>query len=728
MTGVGDDAAPASPRERRPPLEGLLAISRVLLGLDDVEGAVDAALGIAAQTLSIRTAVLLDASGAQPRIFRWPTTGGDPALLEAAEQNARAAYDSLLGTDAAEHLHLERRVGTTALPPLADSVAPAADDLRVALPLVVGRGAVFGVLLLEVSAPMAKTDLTFADTMTNHLSVALDRLRARERETERRQQAERSEARVRAQLELTRAMAEGIVEGVVAVDLDERVTFFNRAAEVMLLCPQRAALGARVADVVVARRADGGPGEQPHHAVLRTGARVRDEDRLFVRADGTAFAALFSCAPIVQEGRVTGAVLAFADVSRRKRREDEDAFLREAEAVLSAGLETASVLRNLARMCVPRLGDACFVDVLVGHDALQRVAWAHADPGAEATLDVQYASAPPAALVGHAAARAILQRGAVLETDDELAPADAADPERVRRAMSARSSIVAPLLHGDEPLGAITLLRLGRSRRHDDFDLALARDLSRRASFAVDNGRRFEAAQRAVRLRDEMLQIVSHDLRNPLASVLLNLEALQRRARAHADDAALAAAVGRIEGPVRRMQRLVEDLLDYAAIESGRMSLQHERHDVAQVVEEARVAHEDAARAAGLTLVAAADRGVGSIVCDRDRVLQVLGNLLGNAIKITPRGGVVDLRGAVVDDGVVFTVSDTGPGIARADQARIFDRFARGADARYRGSGLGLAISRSIVDAHGGRIWVEGEPGAGARFCFILPASPDAAR
>jgi signal transduction histidine kinase len=109
------------------------------------------------------------------------------------------------------------------------------------------------------------------------------------------------------------------------------------------------------------------------------------------------------------------------------------------------------------------------------------------------------------------------------------------------------------------------------------------------------------------------------------------------------------------------------------------------------------------------------------LACDRDRVGQVLGNLLANALRVTPPGGRVTLRVSPGDGEVVFMVSDTGPGVPTEEQPRLFDRWYRGRNAAYAGHGLGLAIAKGLVEAHGGRIWVESVPGSGATFAFALP-------
>jgi signal transduction histidine kinase len=176
------------------------------------------------------------------------------------------------------------------------------------------------------------------------------------------------------------------------------------------------------------------------------------------------------------------------------------------------------------------------------------------------------------------------------------------------------------------------------------------------------------------------------------------------------------------------MRRLIDDLLDATAIEAGRLSvkLRPERADA--VVREAADAVGAAAGEKGVALRVAASADLPPVRADRDRVLQVLGNLLANALNVTEPGGAVAVSAAAGDREVIFEVRDTGPGIPETEREAIFEPFRRGVGTEYRGTGLGLAIAHGIVAAHGGRMWVESRVGAGSTFAFALPAaSPDEA-
>ena len=227
----------------------------------------------------------------------------------------------------------------------------------------------------------------------------------------------------------------------------------------------------------------------------------------------------------------------------------------------------------------------------------------------------------------------------------------------------------------------------------------------------------------AVHLRDDVLAIVAHDLRNPLDRISASLALLLDNTLAAESRPQLLAVM---ERTVAGMNRLVCDLVDAASIDTGRLALEQRRIDVTPLFESACEAFHAKAAAKHLRLNSHVERAL-AVYADQGRVLQVLGNLLTNAIRLTPTGGQLELRAELAGDVVRLSVSDTGPGIAPTDVPLVFERFWQ-AKREGRGSaGLGLAIARGIVEAHGGRIWVESEFGQGTTFFFTLPVDCGAA-
>lgn len=239
-------------------------------------------------------------------------------------------------------------------------------------------------------------------------------------------------------------------------------------------------------------------------------------------------------------------------------------------------------------------------------------------------------------------------------------------------------------------------------------------------ALAAENARLCEEARQAVRVREQILAIVSHDLRNPLSTILMTAGILAKRGSEPE-------AVARIRRAADRMLRLIDDLLDFASIELGSLAIRRQPENAGVIILETAAAFEGFLGAKGLELKTDIAPLLPPVSCDRDRVLQVLSNLVGNATKATPAGGHIGLAVSARGSDFLFAVSDDGPGISAGDVKHLFERYWRSGQAEYRGTGLGLAISRGIVAAHGGRLWVETTLGHGATFFFTIPRARETA-
>jgi signal transduction histidine kinase len=226
------------------------------------------------------------------------------------------------------------------------------------------------------------------------------------------------------------------------------------------------------------------------------------------------------------------------------------------------------------------------------------------------------------------------------------------------------------------------------------------------------------AAERAARVRDEVLGIVSHDLRNPLSTIVMSARALLHSPDAEAVE--LGAVIERAGGWALR---IIRDLLDVTALEAGKLAIHREPMTVDAIADTLRSLFEAPATDAGVSLsldLASAPRWVE---LDVDRVVQAVGNLLANAIKFTPRGGTVALHIFQDGDRVAFRVADNGSGIPAESLPHLFDRFWQAREAHRGGAGLGLAIAKGIAEGHGGRIEVESAVGLGSTFTLVLPSA-----
>jgi signal transduction histidine kinase len=399
-------------------------------------------------------------------------------------------------------------------------------------------------------------------------------------------------------------------------------------------------------------------------------------------------------------------------------------FLAEASERLGASLDTEETLGSVTRLAVPRIADWCTLDLVEQDGSLRRVELAGIDPELERFAGEVYRRYPAEPRSGKWYAKALRRGEPLLITDfsEDALRATARDPSHLAmlRRFGLRSAMVVPMMARERVVGLVTLGTSTSKRRFGRDDLSLVQSLAGRAALAIDNAQLFQEARATARVREEVVTTVSHDLRSPLSVIAINASLL--REPLSADDHAM--CVGRVERAVERMRRMIDDLLDVARIEAGALAVRQEPEAVAALLGDACELAQPVALARSVALVRDADASL-RVRADRDRVVQVLANLLDNAVRHSPEGERVELSARLVEGDVLFRVADAGPGVPPALRDRIFQRFWRDAAERRPGSGLGLAISRGLVELHGGRIWVEDRSEGGAVFCFTLPAASE---
>lgn len=235
----------------------------------------------------------------------------------------------------------------------------------------------------------------------------------------------------------------------------------------------------------------------------------------------------------------------------------------------------------------------------------------------------------------------------------------------------------------------------------------------------ITDMKRMEAdLERAVQAREDVLAVVSHDMRNFLQSVKSGVHLLANQ-RGTLKEEMRDMIYERLKITVEMMSRMITDLMDMANIRVGRIAVSMQPEVVSKLIQEAVLVHEPLAQDKGIRLVTKISNPDDVVQCDRERVLQVLANILGNAIKFTP-GGQIEIEVARDGKHIQISVQDSGPGIAAEDLPHVFDAYWSGQRDRSRGTGLGLYITKRIIEAHGTRIWIESRLGAGTRVHFCL--------
>jgi len=230
-----------------------------------------------------------------------------------------------------------------------------------------------------------------------------------------------------------------------------------------------------------------------------------------------------------------------------------------------------------------------------------------------------------------------------------------------------------------------------------------------------------ERVDKALTSREDFMAMVSHDLRSLLGGIALSADLLKEVERSDQPFVKVKRYADSIQRFSARMNRLVGDLMDMASIEAGKLSMHRVRHNASSLVRDSLEAFEPAAAAQGIELASKQDDLAAAVDLDHERILQVLTNLVGNALKFTPRGGRITISVERRGEEVCFGVFDTGCGIAPDKLDAMFTRYYQASDGDRRGLGLGLFIAKSIVDGHGGRIWAESTPGNGCTVRFTLP-------
>jgi len=417
-----------------------------------------------------------------------------------------------------------------------------------------------------------------------------------------------------------------------------------------------------------------------------------------------------------------GAAAFFHDVEERHRRAAADRLLSRTGEALAGSLEMAEMLRALARAASGAFADWCVAHV-PGAAGVGACAWAHAEPGQGARLDGLMGELRVDPLGAHPVAVALRTGQAALLAASEEVLAAAFPVEHGRdaaRELGADSALVVPMQARGRTLGVLTLVRGCGLRAFDGDDLAVAQEVARRAALAVDNARLYEEARAATRAREEVLAVVSHDLRNPLNAVLLGAVILDDYSEPDRWNERDLRQIRAIRSSAEQMTTLIHDLVEVVALESGTRVMQAGRLEPLKAIRSVAEMYEGLAAENGVAM-AVPPCDVPDVRADRARVLQVLSNLVGNALKFTPAGGTVAVTAETSGEAVVFHVADTGEGICPEHLPRLFDRFWQAERGDRKGLGLGLAIAKGIVEAHGGRIWAESTPGQGSTFSFTLP-------
>ena len=520
-------------------------------------------------------------------------------------------------------------------------------------------------------------------------------------------------ARAKAEVLATyiQTLVEQAADGIFVADLEGRYTDVNRAGCQMLGYSREEIIGKTIRDLIPAEDVERLNKERQH---MLEGGTSTSEWRLLTK-EGKYLPVEVS-AKVLPDGRWQGFV---RDITSRKRIENEQKFLAEVGEVFASTLEYEEILKNITGIIVRDIADFCIVDLANAEGAPRRFKVACRDPvKANAcavlekfSLDKHYYFSAPV----FETKKTLFEPDLILERYE---PFLKSEHLAVLRALAPKSAISLPLMVHNKFMGALTLI--SSSRQYQSEDVNLAEEISHRVSLALENARLYWLAQQEIRTREDVLAIVSHDLRSPLAIIAGAVDLLSPATAPSGD---LQKITDAIRHAVSQMQRLIGDLLDFARIQSGTLSVNKKAESPMAIIKPIVDSMRYQAQARQQSLKVDIPSDIPYMECDGQRIGQVLTNLLGNAIKFTPEGGAIRISTHHQEGTIVIAVADTGPGIASEDIPKLFDRYWQGGKNKSMGVGLGLSIARGLVESHGGKIWVESALGKGSTFYFTVPVT-----
>jgi PAS domain S-box-containing protein len=508
-------------------------------------------------------------------------------------------------------------------------------------------------------------------------------------------------------------------DAIISIDADRRIILFNEGAEKIFGYSGAEMMG-KPLDMLIPERLRGA--HQQHVQSFAAGQsmarRVSERSSAVygMRRNGDIFPADASISKL-SVGGASILTVSLRDISEQKRAENELNFLAEFGSQLASTLDLEQTLTNIAQLIARDLADICIIDVIDEGGKMRRAHVACRDPAPvfipSEIMDTESGERPLSPIAMSEVNQPLLVKEVGSGHLDSwfLGQNQVAAVQRI----GPKSAMLAPLRAGGKDSGLLLLIS-SHSRAYEPHDLRFAEAIAQHAALSIQKALLYRTAMQATRARDEMLGIVAHDLRNPLQNISVNAQFL--RQQKSGDVAETGVEIG---NAVVRMNRLIQDLLDVTRIESGRLSLRPERIPVREFILELLDIQEALASSSDLEIRSEVPADLPEVWADRDRLNQIFENLLGNAIKFSRPGGQITLGARAEGTQVVFSVADSGEGIAETDIDHIFDRFWQAHKAKVQGAGLGLPIVRGLVEAHGGRVWVRSRPAEGSTFLFTIP-------
>lgn len=525
---------------------------------------------------------------------------------------------------------------------------------------------------------------------------------------------------------LSEARATGIIsisaDAIISIDRSQNIVLFNEGAEKIFGYSKAEILGQKLDRLIPDRYR----GHHHHHvqsfskdknAARRMGERGTTISGL--RKNGEEFPAEAAISNIDVGGNQIMTVT-LRDITESVRIEKAQQLLAEVGSALAeGGLHLENTIQKLAEVSVKSLGNYCILNIACANSECDILKIVAKDPNDKQKSEHLYRLIKSGAfshLIDKSEESLIIEN--ITDYQLSLLANDEAELQ-VLHDLRLVSLLSVPLMVKQKFIGMLVMISTDSNHRYHDIDLRIAEGIASRAALSIENSHLYNESQKAITDREEILAVVSHDLKSPLTTIKLIGETLQLLPSP--DKRTCDALAIKIQKSAGQMQVLIGDLLDFAKIQSGTFSVNKSAENLADALREITESLQAQAAANQQTLITDFADNLPKVNIDTPRIVQVVSNLLSNALKFTPVDGTIKISASARDSDVIVSVSDTGPGIAAENLDKIFDRFWQVESAKHKGSGLGLSIAKGIVQAHGGKIWAESELRQGTIFHFTLP-------
>ncbi|MGZ4090031.1 MAG: PAS domain S-box protein [Bacteroidia bacterium] len=446
-------------------------------------------------------------------------------------------------------------------------------------------------------------------------------------------------------------------------------------------------------------------------------------DLYALRKDGTEFPVDISLVPFESDkGMVFTAFI--RDLSDRKRFEAQQKFLAEISVALSENVDVEARLFSIANLCVPFLADFCLLFIDEKNKFVPKT-WVHREKSLQpdlGTLASDLFSKPEISPYKAGTITENLKPLIIENVTDSFLHAVTTSEEKFKsfKDLNPVSILFVPLVAREKIIGVLILVMSSSGRKFTEEDISFITQVGYRIGLSIDNINLFHEAQQATREREDVLSIVSHDLRNPLSAIKSGAQLINSLAKDQ-DYETLNKLVSTLTEASNFMERLINDLLDFSKIQQGILPVKVQEVSVKKLTEDVVQFAIAKVNEKSIDLSLKIPEPDFNFICDPHRIKQVLNNLLGNAIKFTPEKGKITLIVKEQGDILQFSVADTGPGISEKDLPHLFERYWQEKKTAHLGTGLGLFIAKGIIEAHHGKIWVESKIGQGSDFHFEIP-------